>query len=212
MSPSDSDERPDWPRFQRWSEMPTWKRYLLVGLAAFVLLLVGFGTGMEIARTGRVWPSVRPLLLSLPLLGAFALAVGFYKVRRVGATLLSAAGLVALLAAIWWAVPAERGLVLTVGGSVTQLSAGGLVFVLAVYGRVPAALGSAGGLLGLLYGVPWAVPTLPAPAQTFVDAGIEGVLWLGTAGFVLHGAERAGLLTLPWRDEGDTDAPRAPAG
>lgn len=212
MSTSISGERPDWPRFRRWSEMSTWRRYLLVGLGAFVLLLVGFLGGMEIAWTGRVWPSVRYLLLSLPVGAALFLVIGFYKTRRVGPTLLSMAGLVALLAAIWWAVPAGRELVLAVGEMVTALAAGVLVFTLAVYGRIPAALGAAGGLLGLLYGVSWVFPVLPAPAQTFVDAGIEGVLWVGLPGFLLYAAERAGLLTLPWGDSGDADTPRAPAG
>lgn len=191
--------------------MSRWRRYVLVGAGALVLLLGGFLAGVEVHRTGRVWPSVRSILFSLPILGAFFFVVGFYKLRRVGPTLLSAAGLAALLAGIWWAVPAERELALTAGRMATELAAGGLVFVLAVYGRIPTALGAAGGLLGVLYGIGWTFPALPGPVRALLDAGIEGVLWLGTLGFVLHVAERAGLLTLP-REGEDADTNQASAG
>lgn len=210
MTASGSGGRPDWPRFYRWDEMSRWRRRVVVASGVLGVVLIGFLLGVEIHETGRVWPAVRYVLLSLPLLGALFLIIGFYKVRRVGATLLSVASLAALLAGIWWAVPAERDLVLTVGELVTGLGAGGLVFVLAVRGRIAAALGSEAGLLGLLYGVSWVFPALSGPARTFVDAGIEGVLWVGTSGFVLYAAEQTGLLTLP-REGEDADANQASA-
>lgn len=212
MSTSGPEERPDWPRFRSWSEMSTWRRYLVVAMVALVLIIGGVGAGVEILRTGRVWPTVRYVLLSLPVAAALFLVIGFHKTRRVGPTLLSLAGLAALLAAIWWGVPAGRGLVLSVGEMVTALTAGVLVFSPAVYGRIPTALGAAGGLLGLLYGITWAAPALPEPARIFVDAGIAGVLWVGLPGFVLHAAERVGLLTLPWDDPRDADATQASTG
>ena len=212
MSASSSPKRPDWPRFRKWSEMSTWRRYLVVGLGALVVLIGGVGAGVEILETGRVWPTVRYVLLSLPVAAALFLVIGFYKTRRVGPTLLSMAGLAALLAAIWWAVPTGRGLVLSVGEMVTALTAGVLVFIPAVYGRIPKALGAAGGLLGVLYGITWAAPALPEPARVFVDAGIEGVLWVGLPGFALYAAERLGLLTLPWDDPRDADATQASTG
>lgn len=211
MTASGSDGRPDWPRLYRWDEMSRWRRYAAVASGVLGVVLIGFLLGVEIHETGRVWPAVRYVLLSLPLLGVLFLVIGFYKVRRGGAALLSVAGLAALLAGIWWAVPAERDLVLTVGELVTGLGAGALVFVPAVRGRIATALGTLAGLLGLLYGISWAFPTLSGPARTFVDAGIEGVLWVGTSGFVLYAAERAGLLTLP-REGEDADTNRASAG
>ena len=212
VSTSGPEERPAWPRFRSWSEMSRWRRYLVAAMGALVLIIGGVGAGVEIHQTGRVWPTVRYVLLSLPVAAALFLVIGFYKTRRVGPTLLSLAGLAALLAAIWWAVPAGRGLVLSVGEMVTALGAGVLVFTPAVYGRIPAALGAAAGLLGLLHGISWAFPVLPEPARIFVDAGVEGVLWLGLPGFVLHAAERVGLLTLPWDDPRDADATQASKG
>lgn len=83
--------------------------------------------------------------------------VGFYKVRRVGETLLSATAFVAVLAGIWWAVPAERGLATSSAEVATALAACGLVFV-------PAESLVASGIEGVAWGTVggWSY-TLPSP-------------------------------------------------
>lgn len=211
MTTSDGNERPDWPRFRRWSETEGWTRYLLLGMGVFALLTWVSVQTVQVLETGRLWPAIRETLLLLAVFGVFLFVIGFYKIRRIGATLLSVAVLVALLTVIWWGIPSERDFVQQATESFAELTAGGLVMVLALYGRIAAALASAVGVAGLLLGLRWGVPTEPGLLQTGVDAGMEGLVWGTVGGLALYVADRAGLVTFPW-DEDDAEAGEATVG
>lgn len=102
--------------------MEPWRKYLLVGAGVFVVLTWGFLQTVQILETGSVWPALRETLLFLSVAAAVGLVILFYKVRRLGPTLLSTAGVAALLAGIWWGIPAERDFVANSAENLIELA------------------------------------------------------------------------------------------
>lgn len=118
---------------------------------------------------------------------------------RIAAILLSVAVLVALATALWWPAPGRPGFVVPALEYVVRLAAGGLVLLLAVTGRIGAALVSSAGIAGLLLALGWLVPGESVAMESVRHGGIEGVAVGFLAGVTLYAAERAGVIPFPRR-------------
>ena len=58
---------------------------------------------------------------------------------------------------------------------------------------------SGGGVVGLLVGLAWLVPGASGAMESVMHAGIEGVVVGALGGVTLYAAERAGVISFPWR-------------
>ena len=121
------------------------------------------------------------------------------RALRVGAILLSAAVVVSLATALWWPAPGRPGFVVPALEYIVRLVAGALLLLMAIRGRIAAALVSAGGVAGLLLALAWLVPDAGGVMDAVRHSGIEGVAVGILGGITLYAAERTGVITFPWR-------------